>query len=69
MENVLITESSNDYELLDSGHGQKLERFGEVTISRPDPQALWPKSLPELEWEKADTVFTRGTSPAGKWQF
>ncbi len=63
---MLITEKSKDYELLDSGDGQKLERYGSIILSRPDPQALWPKSLPETEWKKADAVFTR-TSTSGKW--
>ena len=64
---VLITEKSSDYELLDSGSGEKLERYGKVILSRPDPQALWPKSLNEAEWKKVDAVFTRsGTS--GKWE-
>ena len=37
MQNIFITEKYDDYELLDSGEGQKLERFGDVRISRPDP--------------------------------
>ncbi len=57
MENIYITEKSKDYELLDSGDGRKLERYGEVTISRPDPQALWQKSLGETEWKKANASF------------
>ena len=67
MENILITKGSSDYELLDSGGEEKLERYGEVVLSRPDPQALWSKSLSKEEWEKADAVFTR-TSTAGKWE-
>ncbi len=66
MQNILITEKSKDYELLDSGQGEKLERYGSVVLSRPDPQALWPKSLPEAEWKKAGAVFTR-VGTAGKW--
>lgn len=67
MKNILITESSKDYELLDCGGGEKLERYGNVVLSRPDPQALWPKSLTEKDWQKADAVFIRnGTS--GKWK-
>src|SRR3989344_3470815 len=62
----LITEKSVDYELLDSGDGQKLERYGKIILSRPDPQALWPKSLPEAEWKKSDAVFTR-VGNSGKW--
>ncbi len=56
---TLITKQSKDYELLDSGEGEKLERYGQVIISRPDPQALWPKSLSLKEWQKADAVFSR----------
>ena len=44
------------YELLDSGDHQKLERFGALTLARPDTQAIWKKSKPEL-WEKADATF------------
>ncbi|MFZ2621471.1 MAG: class I SAM-dependent methyltransferase [Minisyncoccia bacterium] len=63
---ILTTTKSKDYELLDSGEGQKLERYGSVVLLRPDPQALWSKSLSKTEWEKADAIYTRaGTS--GKW--
>ncbi len=67
MENILITEKSEGYELLDSGDGEKLERFGNVILSRPDPQAIWQKSLPEEKWQEADAIFTRGGT-TGKWQ-
>lgn len=67
MENILITEKSNDYELLDSGEGLKLERYGEVILSRPDPQVLWNKKLSQEKWDEADAVFTR-TGTAGKWE-
>jgi 23S rRNA (cytosine1962-C5)-methyltransferase len=69
---ILTTESSADYELLDSGEGQKLERFGKFVLARPDPQALWHKNLSAAEWKKADGEFTdswnlRKTLPS-KWQ-
>ena len=54
---ILTTKPSKDYELLDSGDGEKLERYGEVILSRPDPQALWRKNLPESEWEKVRAKF------------
>ncbi len=56
----------NDYQLIDSGDGEKLERFGDFVLSRPDPQALWRKLLPESEWKKADGIFTRGEKN-GDW--
>lgn len=46
-----------DYELLDSGNGRRLERFGKYIIDRPDPEVMWQKGLSEGEWQKADAVF------------
>jgi len=49
-----------DYELIDSGEYEKLERFGKYIIRRPEPQAVWRKSLTETEWEdRADATFKR----------
>lgn len=42
----------HDYQLLDSGQFEKLERFGMVVLARPEPQAIWPKALPEAEWRR-----------------
>jgi len=55
----LKTEPTKDYELLDSGDGFKLERFGSVTVSRPDPQVLWEKQKGVL-WQNADAQFITG---------
>ncbi|MFA6458934.1 MAG: class I SAM-dependent methyltransferase [Candidatus Paceibacterota bacterium] len=63
---ILKTETSADYELIDSGEGEKLERFGAVILSRPDPQALWRKRLPEVEWKKAHGTFVR-EEKKGDW--
>lgn len=50
----------DDYELLDSGHFSKLERFGSQILSRPEPQAIWSPAMPAQEWEAmAQGVFTR----------
>lgn len=62
---VLTTEAQPDYELIDSGEGEKLERFGSVVLSRPDPQALWKKVLSKDEWAKAQAVFSRDNEKAG----
>ena len=61
--------SWRDYELIDSGAGEKLERFGSYVLARPEPKALWDKSLPEAEWRRlAHTTFTPGAGfgKAGK---
>lgn len=58
-----------DYELLDSGEFEKLERFGGYILIRPEPKALWKRSMPTTEWNKlAHTRFTTGAGfgKAGK---
>ncbi|MCF6284671.1 MAG: hypothetical protein L3K26_05745, partial [Candidatus Hydrogenedentes bacterium] len=47
------------YQLLDSGHAEKLERFGPFVLRRPDPQALWRPRLSLEEWGNADFAFVR----------
>ena len=54
---ILTTKPSADYELIDSGNEEKLERYGKYILRRPDPQALWKKSQPEAEWKNADATF------------
>lgn len=50
-----------DYQLIDSGNFEKLERFGSYILARPEPKALWDKSLPDKEWKNlAHTWFTTG---------
>ncbi len=63
---ILITKPEKDYELLDSGEGEKLERFGNIVLSRPDPQALWNKRLDDKEWKLANAHFSREGND-GKW--
>lgn len=58
-----------DYELLDSGNFEKLERFGKVITIRPEPQAVWDRSISESEWEKmAHVKFIPKTSSSGEWK-
>lgn len=64
---VLVAEPSPAYALVDSGHGQKLERFGERLLVRPEPQAMWAPSDPAA-WDRADARFEGGDdedAPAG----
>ncbi len=60
--NILTENGWQNYALLDSGNGQKLEQFGQVRVSRPEPQALWEKSLPESEWARADATFINASA-------
>lgn len=64
-----VPQNWKDYELLDSGRGAKLERFGEYVLARPEPKALWDKSMSDAEWDRlAHTRFTPGAGfgKAGK---
>jgi 23S rRNA (cytosine1962-C5)-methyltransferase len=63
---TLTTKPQAGYELIDSGGEEKLERFGEVVLARPDPQALWPKAK-EGEWAQAQGTYVRGSNGEGKW--
>lgn len=67
--NLLPSPNWNDYELLDSGDGLKLERFGPYTFVRPEVQALWTRSLPAAKWEAAHAVFIpTAEESGGHWQ-
>lgn len=46
-----------DYELVDSGAGQKLERYGKLLLIRPEPEAVWTPGLDKREWQKASAIF------------
>ena len=57
-----------DHALLDSGEGEKLERFGAVVLVRPDPQALWRRRLDARAWSAADLAFVRESDRGGRWE-
>jgi 23S rRNA (cytosine1962-C5)-methyltransferase len=50
--NLLTPQNWPDYELIDTGDYEKLERFGKYILRRPEPQAVWRKALPEKDWER-----------------
>ncbi len=56
---MIITGPQKDYELIDSGDGKKLERYGSYVLSRPDPQALWKPAKDKDVWGEAHAVFIR----------
>jgi 23S rRNA (cytosine1962-C5)-methyltransferase len=56
-----------DYELLDSGDGAKLERFGKYTLVRPDKGIFWHRALPDKRWQDVDAIFEQPESGEGQW--
>ena len=63
-----ISNEWKDYECLDAGNGEKLERWGNVILRRPDPQAMW-EVLDYTEWKKADGFYHRTEKGGGYWDF
>ncbi len=68
---VLECLPTQDYAVLDSGNGEKLERYGSLIIRRPEGQAIWLPSLEEKEWQNADAIFNGDTDEEGqgRWQY
>jgi 23S rRNA (cytosine1962-C5)-methyltransferase len=70
--NLVLVDSPEwvDYELLDSGGGSKLERYGRYTFVRPEPQAIWKPALSASDWQRADAVFqATNEESGGHWKF
>lgn len=65
---MFFADRLKDYQVLDTGDGMKLERWGDITLARPDPQTIWPKQRPEL-WRKANAIYHRSSKGGGSWQF
>ena len=63
---ILKTGKQKEYELLDSGNGEKLERYGQYLFTRPDPEALWEKRKDYTFWDKAELRFVRNGNKT-KW--
>lgn len=57
-----------DYELLDCSCGERLERWGRVTLIRPDPQVIWQTEKKHPMWHKADAVYHRSNTGGGHWE-
>lgn len=68
---ILTVAPGRDYALLDSGAGEKLERYGPLVIRRPENQAIWPRRGSDRTWDAADAIFTGDTDEegAGRWRF
>lgn len=65
---MLFADDWKDYELIDTGDGEKLERWGKIVLSRPDPQIIWPVSNKDI-WKNADAHYIRSSNGGGKWEF
>ncbi len=64
-----VTHDWNDYEMLDTSDGEKLERWGDVVLIRPDPQVIWNGVKNHPLWKKADAHYLRSNKGGGEWDY
>ena len=58
-----------DYELLDASSGERLERWGNYVLVRPDPQVIWNTPKTDPRWRSADAIYHRASSGGGSWEY
>ena len=63
-----LADNWKDFELIDCSDGEKLERWGNYTLVRPDPQVIWKTPRRNPEWKKANARYARSSSGGGKWE-
>lgn len=62
-----LAENWKDYELIDCGGGEKLERWGKYILVRPDPQAIWNTPRTDARWKRHDARYARSSTGGGQW--
>ena len=66
---MIVANNWKDYEILDMANGEKLERWKDIILVRPDPQIIWKeKSFPK-KWENVNAVYKRSSSGGGGWNY
>ncbi|MDF2670850.1 MAG: SAM-dependent methyltransferase [Paenibacillus sp.] len=64
---MFVANDWKQYELLDTGSGEKLERWGDVLLRRPDPLIIWPLAKETAIWQQADAHYHRSSAGGGQW--
>ncbi|SHK56542.1 class I SAM-dependent methyltransferase [Tepidibacter formicigenes] len=66
---MLLADKWKDYELIDTGDGEKLERWGEYVLRRPDPQIIWPLDKEWSLWKNSHGHYHRSSKGGGQWEY
>ena len=66
---MLLANEWKDYELIDTADGEKLERWGQYTLRRPDPQVIWSAQKSSKEWKNVDAHYHRSSKGGGEWEY
>lgn len=64
-----IANNWKDYEIIDMCNGEKIEKWNNITLIRPDPQIIWKEKMHPEEWKKADAIYSRSNSGGGEWNY
>ncbi|HOZ55598.1 MAG TPA: class I SAM-dependent methyltransferase [Clostridia bacterium] len=64
-----IAKEWNDYEILDMANGEKLERWNNVFLVRPDPQIIWKTKTYSEKWKQVNAKYNRSTTGGGSWEY
>ncbi len=64
-----LADKWQDYKILDMADGQKLEKWGNVILSRPDPQIIWKEKSYPQKWKEINATYHRSNSGGGNWEF
>ena len=64
-----IADKWQDYCLIDTSKGERLERWGDITLIRPDPQRIWENPAPATEWSTAHAKYNRSNTGGGSWDY
>ena len=59
----------NDYQILDMANGEKLEKWNNIILVRPDPQIIWKQKTYPEKWKKADAKYSRSNTGGGAWNY
>lgn len=63
-----IANNWTDYEILDMANGEKLERWGDIKLIRPDPQIIWKEKSFSDKWKEANSIYHRSETGGGSWE-
>ncbi len=64
-----IAENWRDYRLIDTSHGERLEKWGDIVLIRPDPQIIWDNPNPSELWHNPHAKYNRSSSGGGEWDY
>ena len=64
---MFLSDGWKDYRLIDASDGERLERWGDYVLIRPDPQVIWKSERTNPLWKHADGIYRRSSSGGGAW--